>query len=477
MHTIPTPTFTAPILASEHFTHRGTIWTFLGGQNGDRHLGDFLQLRVGSLGEAQISYADSNNLVGSVAVHAMYVRQNGGTGLYAATSPLNIPGLTPFNSVTDPLGDGKYEAGGTISANMPNLDIIGSSVSKLTTAPCSLAAPCYRVVMQVNNLSLAPDLTNDANPDLVWLTQWLIPSTTDSHGGKNFFVYAESTAGGPIQCFVGENHANRNGDWYVLTYPGNPSPLPAANCGAVTGPNGTITIDVPISLVSETNPTDNRLHEVTASTMTLQAPASSTYPPVGSYGGSLFNLIDVAPPYVVNPNPDPVQLSGAVSRKTHGGAGTSDINLPVDGSGIECRSGGANGDYTVVFTFANQLASVGGANVTSGTASVSNSSIQNGVDYVVNLTGVSNPQKLTVTLTSVTDTTGNSSPAVAGTMSVLIGDVNGNKVVSNTDVASVKTQVAAPVGASNFRNDVNVNGVISNTDVSTTKAQVGTTLP
>jgi hypothetical protein len=472
----PTPTFTAPILASEHFIHRGTIWTFLGGQNGDRHLGDFLQLRVGSLGEAQISYADSNNVVGSVAVHAMYVRQNGGTGLYAATSPLNIPGLTPFNSVTDPPGDGKYEAGGTISANMPNLDIIGSSVSKLTTAPCSLAAPCYRVVMQVNNLSLAPDLTNDPNPDLVWLTQWLIPSTTDSHGGKNFFVYAESTAGGPIQCFVGENHANRNGDWYVLTYPGNPSSLPAANCGAVTGPNGTITIDVPISLVSETNPTDNRLHEVTASTMTLQAPASSTYPPVGSYGGSLFNLIDVAPPYVVNPNPDPVQLSGAVSRKTHGGAGTFDINLPVDGSGIECRSGGANGDYTVVFTFANQLASVGGANVTSGTASVSSSSIQNGVDYVVNLTGVSNPQKLTVTLTSVTDTTGNSSPAVAGTMSVLIGDLNGNKVVSNTDVASVKTQVAAPVTASNFRNDVNVNGVISNTDVSTTKAQVGTTL-
>jgi hypothetical protein len=62
-------------------------------------------------------------------------------------------------------------------------------------------------------------------------------------------------------------------------------------------------------------------------------------------------------------------------------------------------------------------------------------------------------------------------------MGVLFGDVNGNRVVSNTDVASVKAQVAAPVTASNFRDDVNANGVISNTDVSTTKAQVGTSLP
>jgi len=60
---------------------------------------------------------------------------------------------------------------------------------------------------------------------------------------------------------------------------------------------------------------------------------------------------------------------------------------------------------------------------------------------------------------------------------VLIGDVNDNGVVSNTDVASVKALVAAPVDSSNFRNDVNANGVISNTDVSMTKAQVGTGFP
>jgi hypothetical protein len=62
-------------------------------------------------------------------------------------------------------------------------------------------------------------------------------------------------------------------------------------------------------------------------------------------------------------------------------------------------------------------------------------------------------------------------------MSVLLGDVTANKIVSNTDVSSVKTQVAAPVTSSNFRNDVTANGIISNTDVSTAKTQVGTTLP
>jgi hypothetical protein len=62
-------------------------------------------------------------------------------------------------------------------------------------------------------------------------------------------------------------------------------------------------------------------------------------------------------------------------------------------------------------------------------------------------------------------------------MGVLVGDVTGNGTVSNTDVASVKAQVAAPVTASNFRNDVTINGIVSNTDVSTTKSQVGTSLP
>ena len=79
-----TPTFTAPVRASSHHNHHGTIFTLLGGQCGDRQdTGDFLQLRTGAQGEAEISYADSNSITHSVASHAMFVRQNSGTGLIA----------------------------------------------------------------------------------------------------------------------------------------------------------------------------------------------------------------------------------------------------------------------------------------------------------------------------------------------------------------------------------------------------------
>jgi len=194
--------------------------------------------------------------------------------------------------VSDPSNDGKYEVNGLSSANMPQLDITHSSVSLLTTAPCSAAAPCYQVVMQLNNLSPAPTTAQDPDLDLVWLTQWFVPSTTDPNGGKNFFVYAESFNGGALQCFAGENAAQAVGGGVTLTYPGA-TQLPAANCLSTTGRNGTITIDVPLSNVNEPGAIDNRLHEVTASTMTLQQPAN-TVPPVSGIGGSLFNLIDAA---------------------------------------------------------------------------------------------------------------------------------------------------------------------------------------
>ena len=59
--------------------------------------------------------------------------------------------------------------------------------------------------MQLNDLSLAPTPDQDPDVDLVWSTQWFVPSSTDPNGGKNFHVYAESTSGGPLQCFAGEN--------------------------------------------------------------------------------------------------------------------------------------------------------------------------------------------------------------------------------------------------------------------------------
>jgi hypothetical protein len=191
------------------------------------------------------------------------------------------------------------------------------------------------------------------------------------------------------------------------------------------------------------------------------------------------HLFEAAAAVLRNTTPTPVQLVKVVSRKVHGSAGTFDVDLPLTGNpGIECRSGGVNGDYTLVFTFVNPLTSVEGASVTNGTGTVGSSAI--GTDshqYIVDLTGVTDAQTITVSLTNVQDASGNFSSAASVSMGFLLGDITASGNVSNTDVANIKAQVAAVIDSSNFRNDVNANGVISNTDVSTTKAQVGNTLP
>jgi hypothetical protein len=177
--------------------------------------------------------------------------------------------------------------------------------------------------------------------------------------------------------------------------------------------------------------------------------------------------------------PAPVSLVSVVSRKTHSGAGEFDVNLPLgDSPGVECRSGGASGNHTVLFTFANPLASVTGAGITSGIGNVSSSGIGTDANqYVVNLTEVANAQEITVTLTDVTDSLGNNSASVQGRMGLLVGDTTANRSVNASDVGQTKAQSGQPVTASNFRTDVNANGSINASDIGLVKARSGTALP
>jgi hypothetical protein len=164
----------------------------------------------------------------------------------------------------------------------------------------------------------------------------------------------------------------------------------------------------------------------------------------------------------------------AFSRKTHGAAGTFDVPLPLTGNvGIECRSGGATNDYQMIINFATTV-TVGSASVTSGTGSVSSFTVS-GSQVTVNLTGVTNVQRITVTLLNVNDGTHMGNVPIS--MGVLVGDVNGNATVNASDVSLTKSQVGQAVSGSNFREDVNANGTISATDVAQVKAKVGTALP
>jgi hypothetical protein len=90
------------------------------------------------------------------------------------------------------------------------------------------------------------------------------------------------------------------GGGIILTYPGSKAITAHGACQAVMGPNGTITIDVPQADVDLDGvpPLDSKLYSVTASTMTLPAPANSV-PSLGGIGGVYFNLIDVVRGYDV----------------------------------------------------------------------------------------------------------------------------------------------------------------------------------
>ena len=184
----------------------------------------------------------------------------------------------------------------------------------------------------------------------------------------------------------------------------------------------------------------------------------------------------VAPP--CGSIPLPVQLNAVVSRKTHA-TQTFDIGLPVTGThGIECRSGGANGDHTLVFSFADPLTFVSSANVSSGNGSVSSSAI--GSDphqYIVHLTGVANAQHLFVTLHNVQDSAGHSSDSISAPMGVLLGDTTANGAVNSSDIAQTQSQSGQAVTSADFREDVTVSGTINSSDVALVQAQSGTSLP
>jgi hypothetical protein len=169
-------------------------------------------------------------------------------------------------------------------------------------------------------------------------------------------------------------------------------------------------------------------------------------------------------------------LQSAVSSKVHGAAGTFNINLPFDatsllsGIGIEDRNGA--GSYQIVATF-NGPVTVGSVAVTTGTGAATFGTA--GSVCTINLTGVTNAQRLGVTLSNVTVGARNGDITIP--MGVLLGDTTANGNVNAGDVSQTKAQSGQPVGASNFRTDVTVNGTINASDVSLVKGNSGTALP
>ena len=171
-------------------------------------------------------------------------------------------------------------------------------------------------------------------------------------------------------------------------------------------------------------------------------------------------------------SPSSVPILNVVSRKVHGDAGTFDIDLPLTGTGIEPRSGGAAGNYQIVVTFSVPVTFTG-ADTTCGTVAGTTTS---GKQVIIDLTGVPNASRCAVTLNGVTD-----GPSTAGDVRLpvnfLIGDTNADGFVDSADISQVKGQSGTPVGQNNFRDDANVDGFLDSTDISIVKGKSGTALP
>jgi hypothetical protein len=156
-----------------------------------------------------------------------------------------------------------------------------------------------------------------------------------------------------------------------------------------------------------------------------------------------------------------------------------EFDLPLARTGtptVEPRVSGGN--HTIVFTFANQLSSVGSASVTGGTAQVSSAGIDpaNSSRYIVNLTNAPDGQRLTISLSNVSDVAGNQSSKVPLVMDVLAGDLNGDTSVNIGDTLQTRSRVGQTADATNFRFDVNRDGTINAGDAIFVRGRAGSSI-
>ncbi len=100
----------------------------------------------------------------------------------------------------------------------------------------------------------------------------------------------------------------------------------------------------------------------------------------------------------------------------------------------------------------------------------------NGTSLIVNLTGETNAQTVTVTLNNVTDAASQVLPATSVTVGFLLGDANGDGSVNSADATVVRNQSGQVTDSTNFRGDVNADGSINSADATVVRARSGTSL-
>lgn len=352
---------------------------------------------------------------------------------------------TAFTVAADPTGD---QVGGP-AANT-DLDVQSLSIAEPSTGP-DAGKIVYK--LQVTSLATIP-------PNRRWRIIWNSPEAPNGQ----FYVGMTSDSNSAITFEYGTVFTQVVG--LVVGVP-TATPLGAPDSGTYT-PGGLITISVSKDKIG--NPQTGDL---------LGAFSVRTYPDPGNLmrstdasdntGNATANdfTANAATYALVGPIPG---LTGAVSRKVHGSAGTFDINLPATGTvGIECRNGP---NYQVVFTFAGPVTFSSATVTAPGGGSVASSSAS-GNTITVNLQGITNLQTVIVNLFGVS---GASSGNLSVPMGVLIGDTTADRSVNSADIGQTKSRSGQVVGASNFRSDVTIDGSLNSADIGLVKSKSGTAL-
>jgi Fibronectin type III domain/Dockerin type I domain len=177
--------------------------------------------------------------------------------------------------------------------------------------------------------------------------------------------------------------------------------------------------------------------------------------------------------------PSPPLLTAALSRKTHGSAGTFDLPLdisqPVGGAvTVESRAIGAG--HIIVFQFDKPVTSVGTVTAVDGTAeAIGNASVQfAGTEVIVTLTGITDNNRVAISLTNLNGLGASSSSVALG---FLVGDINNSRSVNATDISGIKARSGQSATPANFKFDLNASGGINATDIAAVKARSGLVLP
>lgn len=354
---------------------------------------------------------------------------------------------TGFTVSADPTGD---QTGGPANTD---LDIQSLSLSEPATGPNA-----GKLVFQLKVTDLSTIL-----PNRRWRIIWNSPISPDGQ----YYVGMTSDANGAITYEYGTVMTQVVG--LVL---GVPTAIPLGPPDSASySAAGLITIAVSKDKIG--NPATGDL---------LGAFSTRTYPGPGDMmrstdasdttGNATANDFTANAATYVMAGPYP-GLTGAVSRKVHGSAGTFDIALPALGAhGIECRTGGTGGNYQVVFTFVGPV-TLGSASVTAPLGgSVAGSTVAGNV-VTVDLQGITNGQTVMVNLTGMT---GAVSGDLTVPMGVLVGDTTADSSVNSADIGQTKSKSGQVVDSTNFRNDVTVDGSLNSADIGLVKSKSGTSL-